>query len=174
MNEDTTRERERGGERVYFNAVLYPHRSLSPAGFLLLMVLLAAASFAAGVFFLTRGAWPIFGFFGLDVLLVWLAFRQNFRAGRLRELVRLTESALVIRRVEPGGTSREFRFEPYWARVEVDNVPGQKNRLVISSHGRRVMVGGFLTPEERLELAEALRGALREQAAAVPGSIDAL
>lgn len=164
MSEDITNERARYGQRIYFDAVLYPHRSLSPAGFLTLMALLAAVSFTAGVFFLTRGAWPVFGFFGLDVLLVWLAFRQNFRAGRLRELITLTDSDLLVRRIEPGGTAREFRFEPYWARVEVDDAPGQPNRLVISSHGRRVMVGAFLTPEERLELAEALRGALRELA----------
>ncbi len=164
MSHDFTSERARDGERIYFDAVLYPHRSLSPAGFLILMALLAAVSFTAGVFFLTRGAWPVFGFFGLDVLLVWLAFRQNFRAARLRELITLTGSELVIRRVEPGGAEREFRFEPYWARVEVDAAPGQPNRLVISSHGRRVMVGAFLTPEERLELAQALRRALQEQA----------
>ncbi|MFP4003296.1 MAG: DUF2244 domain-containing protein [Alphaproteobacteria bacterium] len=166
MSEHITSAREPAG-RVYFDAVLYPHRSLSPAGFLTLMALLAAVSFTAGVFFLTRGAWPVFGFFGLDVFLVWLAFRQNFRAGRVRELITLTDSALVIRRVEPNGAAREFRFEPYWARVEVDDVRGQANRLVISSHGRRIMVGAFLTPEERLELAEALRGALREQAKGV-------
>lgn len=162
MSENSTGGGIAGGERVWFDAVLYPHRSLGPAGFLILMALLAGLSFTAGVIFLTRGAWPVFGFFGLDVALVWLAFRQNYRAARLRELITLTDSTLVIRRVEPGGRAREFRFEPYWVRVEVADVPGQASRLVITSHGRRVMVGAFLTSEERLELAEALRGALGE------------
>lgn len=163
MNDSST-SGQIGGERVYFNAVLYPHRSLSPAGFLTLMAILAALSFTAGVFFLSRGAWPVFGFFGLDVLLVYLAFRHNYRAARVRERITLSDGALVIRRVEASGTPREFRFEAYWVRVEVEDVPGQANRLVITSHGRRVMVGAFLTPEERLELADALREALREWA----------
>ena len=76
---------------VFFDAVIYPHRSLPPQGFLLLMLVLGATSFAAGVTFVLAGAWPIFGYFGLDVLLVYLAFRASYRSARMHEWVRLTE-----------------------------------------------------------------------------------
>ena len=59
---------EQTGERhVFLEAVLYPYRSLSRRGFVMLMAALAGASLAAGVTCIAVGAWPIFGFFGLDV-----------------------------------------------------------------------------------------------------------
>lgn len=64
-----------------FRAVLTPHRSLSPRGFLILMSVLATVSFATGLLFASIGAWPVLGFFGLDVGIIYLAFRLNYRAG---------------------------------------------------------------------------------------------
>ena len=87
-----------------FDAVLTPHRSLGPKGFLIVMVGVSAISFAAGIAFLLKGAWPVFGFFGLDVLLVYLAFRANYRSARLYETVRLTEDAVEVRRVSPSAS----------------------------------------------------------------------
>src|ERR1700740_1350140 len=90
-------------EPVLFEARLSPHRSLSRAGFTLLMGVLAPISFVVGVSFLMMGAWPVFGFFGLDVALVWLAFRVNYRAGRLYETVELTPETLTVTRVHRSG-----------------------------------------------------------------------
>jgi uncharacterized membrane protein len=147
-------------ERVHFDAVLNPHRSLSPKGFLILMLALGGISFAAGVAFLAMGAWPVFGFFGLDVLLVYVAFKLNYRSGRLVEAVRLTDRQLCIRRIQPGGQTREWNFEPYWVRVEMDDPPEHASQLTLRSHGRSLTIGAFLAPEERLELARALADAL--------------
>src|SRR5712671_3378683 len=90
-------------DHVHFDAVLQPHRSLSPTGFWILMAAVTGLSFAAGIAFLLMGAWPIFGFFGLDVALLYLAFRLNYRSGRLVETVRLTDRQLTVRRLHPGG-----------------------------------------------------------------------
>jgi uncharacterized membrane protein len=76
-----------------FRALLTPHRSLGPAGFLILMAALGTASFITGIVFLLMGAWPVFGFFGLDVLLIYIAFRLNYRSGRLYETVELTPAS---------------------------------------------------------------------------------
>ena len=67
-------------EPTLFSAIVTPHRSLGSLGFLILMVAVGGISFAAGIAFLMMGAWPVFGFFGLDVFLVYLAFRANYRA----------------------------------------------------------------------------------------------
>ena len=67
-------------EPTLFSALLTPHRSLSPTGFLLFMVVLGGISFTTGIMFLLAGAWPVFGFFGLDVIAVYIAFRANYRA----------------------------------------------------------------------------------------------
>ena len=90
-------------DRVLFDAVLTPYRSLSPRGFLVLMIALSVVSFTAGVFFFLVGAWPVVGFLGLDVALVYIAFRINYRRARMYETLRLTRDALTVRRIEHRG-----------------------------------------------------------------------
>jgi len=162
----------RGGaparEPLLFDAVLYPHRSLSPVGFWLIMGGVASVSFVAGMAFLLRGAWPIFGFFGLDVLLMYWAFKASYRSGRLRETIRLSREALVIERIQPSGRRQSWRFQPHWLRVELDDPPEHGSQLTLRSHGKALTVGSFLTPEERAEVAVALRRALGELRTARP------
>ena len=57
-------------DKADFHAILTPHRSLGRQGFVLLMATLATTWLVTGLFFLSKGAWPIFGFFGLDVLAI--------------------------------------------------------------------------------------------------------
>lgn len=68
---------------LYFDAVLRPHRSLGPTGFFILMSAVCVVSFGYGIVFIMIGAWPIFGFLGLDALLIYFAFRMSYRSGRL-------------------------------------------------------------------------------------------
>ena len=145
---------------VHFDAVLRPNRSLGGRGFVALMIGLAALSFIGGIVFISVGAWPVFGLLGLDVLLIYAAFRASYRSGRLVESVRLTDEALEVRRVDAYGRGAAWRVPPLWAKVEVDN-PGEHDcRVTVRSHGQSVVVGAFLSPPERKELAEALRSAL--------------
>lgn len=143
-----------------FDAVLYPHRSLSPFGFYALMGGIVLASVAIGAGFTLVGAWPVTGFLCLDVLLLYWAFRWNYRAGRCVEFIRLDRDGLCVRQVKPGGRAREWRFEPHWVRVTIDDPPRHDSPLVLSSHGRGLAIGTFLTAEERVEVAQALRTAL--------------
>src|SRR5256885_17157646 len=96
---------------IFFDAILYPHRSLPPRGFIVLMLVLSVVSFVAGVSFVLLGAWPILGFFGLDVLLVYLAFRASYPTPPLHECVRLTDGTLPLQRVgqRAEGRRREVR-----------------------------------------------------------------
>ena len=151
-----------------FDAVLYPHRSLPPRGFAVLMAAVVAVSAALGAAFLLVGAWPVTGLFALDALLVYLGFRWNYRAGRLTEFVRLDGDGLTVRRVRPDGRARTWRFEPYWVRVSMDDPPGHHSQLTLTSHGRSLTIGAFLTADERLEVARALTAALAKHRAAVP------
>jgi uncharacterized membrane protein len=117
-------------------------------------------SFVAGLIFLLKGAWPVFGFFGLDVLLIYVAFRASYRSAHLYEVVRLTRNELSVERRLPGGHVRRWTFQPYWLRIHVDERPHARGALTLSSHGRSVAIGSFLSPSERSDLAKALRGAL--------------
>ena len=143
-----------------FRAVLTPHRSLSPKGFRALMLALGAASLATGVLFVVNGAWPVVGFFGLDVLLVYVAFRLNYRSGRLYETLDLTPASLVLTRVHPSGRQERFDCNPYWARVNLREWPDGRTALSVVSRGTELAFGSFLTDDERRDLASALREAL--------------
>jgi len=146
-----------------FAARLTPHRSLSRAGFLLLMAVLGGISFAAGMVFLVLGAWPVFGFFGLDVLLVYWAFRANYRDARAYEDVMVTTSELRVRKVSPRGQVSEWVFNPLWAKLdyEIDEEFGLQ-RLYLVSRGRRLPIASFLPPQEKESFAAALAAAITE------------
>jgi uncharacterized membrane protein len=144
-----------------FDAVLYPNRSLGTAGFYTLMAAIVTVSAAVGAAFVLAGAWPVSGFLGLDVLLLYLAFRWNYRQGRRAEFIRLDGAGLTVRRVEPDGETREWRLEPYWVRVALDDPARGGGQLVLSSHGDRLVIGAFLSAAERREVARALQAALR-------------
>jgi uncharacterized membrane protein len=143
-----------------FRAVLTPYRSLSPVGFLVLMCAIGLVSFVTGAVLLAMGAWPVFGFLGLDVLLIYLAFRLNYRAGRQYETVELTRDLLTLTRVHPSGRRESFQFNPYWVGVQVREGRHGRADLRLASHGRELSIGRFLTDDEKREFAEALKVAL--------------
>jgi uncharacterized membrane protein len=143
-----------------FRAVLTPHRSLSPRGFLVLMTFVGVVSFVAGVNFLVKGAWPVMGFFGLDALAIYIAFKLNYRSGRLTETVEITRDDLKVTRIHPSGRREHFELNPYWARVHLAERPDGANRLFLRSHGTVYPIGVFLTDDERRDLADALGRAL--------------
>jgi uncharacterized membrane protein len=143
-----------------FRAVLTQHRSLGPKGFLALMIALGAVSFVTGMVFLALGAWPVLGFFGLDVLIVYVAFRLNYRSARLYETLDLTPASLVLTRVHPSGRQERFDCNPYWARVSLRERPDGRTALSVVSRGSELAFGAFLTDDERRALASALREAL--------------
>lgn len=147
----------------YFDAELVPHRSLSARGFRILMTVVIVANLTVGAIFYFSGAWPIFGFMGLDVGLLYFFFRLNYRNAQLIETLRLTDDALEVRRRFPDGEELRWSLEPYWLRVEIDDPPVHDSKLVLAARQRRLSVGSFLTAEERGELATALRQALDRQ-----------
>jgi len=144
-----------------FRAVLVPHRSLSPRGFLILMSFVGVVSFIAGVSFLAKGAWPVMGFFGLDALAIYVAFKLNYRAARRSETVEINASDLTVTRTDPNGRREQvFTLNPYWVRVQLAERPDGANRLFLRSHGKVYPIGAFLTDDERRDLADALDRAL--------------
>ena len=146
-----------------FEAVITPHRSLGQIGFLILMCAVAGISFVAGMFFLMMGAWPVFGFFGLDVLLLYWAFRINYRAANAYEVVTVTPVELRVRKVSHRGRVREWAINPLWATLEKTSIEEFGiDRLFLVSRGKRLIVGSFLGPAEKASFAKALGNALAD------------
>ena len=150
------------GEPKLFSARLTPHRSLNRTGFLVLMAFITTVSFVAGVAFWIMGAWPVFGFFGLDVLVIWWAFRINFRRARASEEILVTPSELRVRRISHRGHVVEWVLNPLWVRLDQkSHAEFGIERLYLVSRGRRVSIGSFLGPDEKASFAKALMAALQ-------------
>ncbi len=150
------------GEAELFSATLTPHRSLNRTGFLVVMAFVSVVSFAAGVAFLLMGAWPVFGFFGLDGFAIYWAFRINFRRAKASEEIRLTSSELCVRRISHRGHVVEFTFNPLW--VQLDRKTHAEfgiERLYLVSKGHRIAIGSFLGAEEKERFSNALMAALQ-------------
>lgn len=143
-------------------AVLTPYRSLSRQGFIAVMAAIAAANFIAGVIFFSIGAWPVVGFCGLDVLIMYWAFRSNFIDGHRQERIEITAHDVVLQVLAARHAPREQRFVRRWLRVELEEDTEREliGRLFLRSHGQRTEIGHFLAPVERQSLARELRRAL--------------
>jgi uncharacterized membrane protein len=163
MNSDASSDSNPIVEPAIFSAVITPHRSLSSTGFLIFMLCIGGVSFVSGGVFLLLGAWPVFGFLGLDVLLVYWAFRANFRAARAYEEVKVTATELTVRKVNQRGGVSEWTLNPVW--VQLDRSVHEEfgiERLFLVSRGRRLSIAGFLNPDEKKSFATALAAALGE------------
>ena len=150
-------------EPTLFSAIITPHRSLSAKGFVAVMALVGGMSFAGGMFFFLMGAWPVIGFLGLDVALVYWAFRANYRAAAAFEEVTVTPSELKLRRVSHRGEIAEWTFNPLWTQLDRErHEEFGLLKLFLVSRGRRLAVAGFLSPKEKESFAAALSAALGE------------
>lgn len=126
------------------------------------MTFLSVVSFATGIAFLLMGAWPVLGFLGLDVLVIYWAFRVNFRRASATEEITVTPSELRVRRVSHRGHVAEWVLNPLW--VQLDQKVHAEfgiERLYLVSRGRRVSVGSFLGADEKASFAKALLAALQ-------------
>lgn len=145
-----------------FSIDLRPHRSLSRRGFFILMSALSGVSFLSGSYFAAHGAWPIFGFFGLDLLVLYFALRSNSAEARLIERIEIINHEMTVTQFPLHGPTRRWSFQPFWVQI-ISPVPEQGiEHLNLSSHGRTLAIGKFLSLQERIDLAATLKIALRQ------------
>lgn len=150
-----------GRTSPFLDVTLRPYRSLPPQGFMILMIAIGGTGFLIGFTFFLMGAWPVAGFCGLEIALVYIAFRLNYRAARLVEHLRLTDDGLTITRIDLKGEVSITHLEPNWVRVTAERDEDEIRRLGLRSHGRTIPIGRFLNGEELEELSGYLTDALR-------------
>ncbi len=134
------------------------NNSLSSSGRNLVFGFVLFVTLSIGLTFLVvGGAWPILPFGGLEIVGLFLAFRYiGLHAGDYERLA-ISGDRLLFEFVEVDHV-RRIELDRYWARV-VCAVDG--SRLALRSRGREVEFGRFLTAEERIDVASALRRELR-------------
>ncbi len=146
---------------IHFRRILFPHRSAGGIVLFRVLLLLAFTLTALSMTFIALGAWPVSGFLGLELVLLAGAFWLNERRGRMYEIIALTERELVVERVDSGGRRQRWAFQPHWLRLRTHVQNGRNVGLELRSHGRSLVVGTFLAPEEIAELGVMLEDAIR-------------
>ena len=148
-------------ETPLLDVVLRPSPPLKPRSLIVVLTIVATVNVAFAAYFLSRGAWPMLPFMGLDIALLAWAFRASTLAARREERIVLTRSLLRILRRPPKGLPSEVTLNPYWVRVDLAERRGRASQLMLWSHGKGVGVGSFLPPLERASFAKRLQAALR-------------
>lgn len=128
----------------------------------LLLGIFAAVCVAVGALFWLVGAGPVMGFMGLELILLYAAYRFGYTHARRREWITLSGRELRVRRWDHRGHEVDETFEPYWSKLEMVHVRGRVPRLFVSARGHKAEIGAFLGPEERLRVADALHAALAD------------
>lgn len=149
-------------ELPVFEVLLYPRRSLSPQGFAILIGATGIIGFAYGMAFFLMGAWPIFGFCGTEWLLFIYLFRRHLKGDKRRERLQVFRDRLVVESISAKGERRLYRFQPYWLQVILDEPDEYDSNLYLRSHGKQLRIGGFLSPQERRDVAAKLHAVLNQ------------
>lgn len=139
------------------------NHSLSPAGRQFVLVSLLVVSLAISLAFAALGAWLVLPFSGLELAVVYWAFREMDRHAQDFERIVIDGDHLVIEACE-GGTMHRYEFNRWWAQVRY--IParlGQRASIIVRAHGNEVIFGRHL-PEERLrEVAQRIGQRIRNQ-----------
>lgn len=146
---------------VLLETVLRPSPPMKPRALLIILGVVVLINFAFAAYFVSRGAWPVMPFLGVDIGLLAWAFRASTLAARREERVRLTPEELHIARIAPKGTRSDISLNPYWVRVEMDEPADHWSQITLWSKGKSTRIGSFLAPGERANFAHRLKDALR-------------
>lgn len=143
-----------------WSVTLRPNRSMTREGVVALIAIVAALNLSAGLVFWVAGAWPILGFLGLDVAIIWWALRKNWSDGERYEQIQVQGDELTLKRFTVAGMAKETRFNTRWLRIdlEFDEARELVGRLFLKYRDERFEVGSFLGADDRQSLAKALRG----------------
>ena len=153
--------RAESNERAIFDARLEAHRSLRPLGYRVLMAIFFVMLIVHGLFWWRAGAWPVFGFMGLDFVGIAVAFHFSRRSGLAAEEVRVSRTELLVRKIVPSGRAYDYRFNPAWTQLKVDRHEELGiTSIAVRSRGWAMPVGMILNPEDRESFVRAFGGAL--------------
>ena len=135
---------------------LWPYRSLGSRGFSFLMGGFIGLTFILSLLFYTLGAWPVIGFLGMEIGLVWLVFRMNYNAGGNFEQISITPKATLVEKVSWRGERHHFNIASPWITAHCITTNGKSDKLVLTFHSEQLEIGSFLPPREKHSLADAL------------------
>jgi uncharacterized membrane protein len=148
--------------RPLFAAKLTPHRSMGRKGARAAIALIAVLATVPGIVFFSLGAWPIVGFMGLDVALIWWALAAHQRDGKRYEEVTLWPDELELKQVDGAGKQTLTRFNPYFVKLVIDrDINERTTGLHLRTQEQDVQIGTFLNQDEKSSFAKVFGTALK-------------
>jgi len=154
---------------LFLDVSLKPNRSLSQRGFLVVMLVASAFSIIAGTYFYMKGAWPIMGFFGLDLVLLYWALKASYKSALLNERIQLDRAEMTVERTYPNNRRQAWNLHPSWVQVSLEDPEEHHARLSLRDRGTAVELGRFLPPRERAEVAHLIKDGLERRKQALLG-----
>ena len=145
---------------VYFDATLTPNTALSPRAFLVIIGLVGTMSFLGGIMFLSMGAFPVIGWFGLDALAIWYAFRKKFQNLKEETTVKVTAETIRLTHSRPGKDRKSVELPTAFTRLSLAHPPRRPSELRLAHGQTAYVIGRFLSPRERRSLYEAIDSAV--------------
>ena len=154
MFESNNETSELSGVPPLLNMTLWPNRSLNKKTFLGLMGVTFGGMMIPIIPFIgTKTLLVLLPFSVITILLLFFSILLNYQAGKLYENIKIWPGLIKVTRYEKDGTSKEWRANPYWTKINLyEESQTIQNYLTLSGSGREVEVGAFLAPTERLEI----------------------
>jgi uncharacterized membrane protein len=147
-----------GEETAEFVHTARRNNSLSSSGRQLVFGLILTVSLGiAAAFSIIFGAWPILPFAGIEMAVLYIAFRYIDRHAGDYERITIQGDSVAVE-VREGTQVSHFRLQRCWAQVVCQP---EGARLALRSHGREIELGRHLCAEQRLEMARDLSLQLR-------------
>lgn len=149
--------------RPLFAATLTPNRSLSRRG--LRIVVAATVVFVSipAMILFSLGAWPVVGFMGLDVLLIWWALSNSRQDGRKYEQITLWSDQLELKQVSGRGREQLKRFNPFHVKLVIDrDINERTTALHLRTADSDTEIGAFLSPDDKASFAKVFGTALKK------------
>ena len=152
---------------ILYEAVLYPNRSLSPFGTMMFIIVLACTASTVALYFSSRGAWPVGVFALAEITLICLCFVIVQARGKSFERVHLTQAHLTVEDhvysfFKRRHTTKSWTMQPYWTKVDLVELPGETNQLLLRSREQVLQIGDYMNPDERAQFAAKLSQKLAE------------
>ena len=141
---------------------LWPNRSLTPRARRNVLVLVALGLAMPMLPALgTPVFWGLLPFEIVAWLALWVSFRRSDADARLSEDLAIWPDEMRVERHEPSGLVLRWTADPYWVRLTVHENAKIEKYITLKGGGREIELGAFLSPGERVELANEIETAIR-------------
>ena len=140
-------------EATKFEILLKPNSSLTGATRVLFLGSIFFICIVIGIGFFLAGGIMILPFAGLEIVLVYLAFKVSFNWSNQKQVIILSKEHVEVRvdGLKEFFTWKEFRS---FATFNISKDQSMEDKISFRSKGKEIYVGNFLNKEDKEKLKE--------------------